>query len=356
MTHYLDTWSKTRNNGKLSFGQRVQLAFMPVMKTLIGTLDPSTLARQIDISHWDGDVDIARMVREGDIAMVFIKASDGKQVQSGDSTYPPNYVDDWLYRNIQKCYDAGIPAGVYHYVQPLPQVDYTVQDAVNWQMRVLHTALDRFTPKVSYHAIVLDVEQKDGTDPNASDVVLKMMDAIKADPKMSQVPLIIYTSISVLNFYKKLSDQVSYTGANKNLWMAQWVFNTVTTTSWADVITRIIPSIAMKVLTPGFANWKFLQWTSSLILPGCAVRLDLNFYNGTKEALYTFLGYKVVTPPPPTEPPTDPGQYVTVATYQADQIKIVEAIKTLGGIVDVLQQWKNDVVSAAIQFADTLKK
>lgn len=278
----------------------------------VSGLDPVTLARIVDISHWEGDADIARMVTEGDIAMAIFKASDGNQLQKGDPTYPPNYVDDWFFRNVDKAYNANIACGVYHYVIPY-FANYTVQGVADWNMECLHAALDKLVPKVSYHLIVLDVEEKIGTEPNRSDVVLKMMDAIAKDPKMSKVPLAVYTSVSILDaYYPKLRDQLSYVGANKNLWLAQWPVNTAQTITWEYLINTVMPKLSMKVLTPGYADWKILQWASCYTLPGCTAAIDLNFYKGSKAALYTWLGYTPKTPVDTTAPTIPTGLTATV--------------------------------------------
>jgi GH25 family lysozyme M1 (1,4-beta-N-acetylmuramidase) len=309
MTQYLDTWTRDRHAGKLSLLSKLKLHFLKQAASLIGTLDPTTLARGIDISHWQGDVDIAKHKAEGDISFVFPKASDGKQLQSGDPTYAPNYIDDWLYRNVQKCYLAKVACIPYHYVQPF-FADYNVTGTIVWNMKCLHAALDPLTPKISYHAIMLDVEEITGTEPNRSDVVLGMMSEIALDPKMSQVPLIIYSSNNILNnYYPKLMNQLSYQGANKNLFLAQWVYTTVTATSWANIISSIMPTISMKVLTPGYATWKFLQWTAAFSWN--SVRIDLDFYNGTKAALFSWLGFN---PGTDTVAPTVPTNFTTVVT------------------------------------------
>jgi GH25 family lysozyme M1 (1,4-beta-N-acetylmuramidase) len=240
------------------------------------------------------------------------KASDGKQVQAGDRFNPKNYVDDWLYRNVQKCFDAKIPCAPYHYVQPYLSADYTVQGTVDWNMQTLHAAFDPLTPKVSYHAIVLDVEEKTASPLNGSDVVLKMMEAIALDPKLSQVPLIIYSSMSVLNYYTKLREQISYPNANRNLWMAQWVYNTTTNTSWESFWTIYAPKIDMKVLTPGYANWKFVQVSASFILPGGSGRTDISFYNGTRDGLFSWLKFDAGTTPPEPPPPPPPSGDIAV--------------------------------------------
>jgi GH25 family lysozyme M1 (1,4-beta-N-acetylmuramidase) len=299
---YLDTWELNKHH-KPGLLQKVQLALTPDDKTLIGSLDPTKLARAVDVSHWQGEIDVRRIKDDGDVALLLPKASDGKQVQAGDPTYEKNYVDDYLYRNVQKAYDTKIACAPYHYAQPYLSADYTVQGTIDWNMETLHAAFDPLVPGKSYQAISLDVEEKTASPLNGSDVILGIIKELGLDPKFNQVPLIIYTSMSVLNYYTKLREQISYQGANRNLWMAQWVYNTTTTTTWADMISRIMPQINMKVLTPGYANWKFLQWSSSFILPGCAGRMDQNVYNGTKAQLYAWLKFEPGTTPP-DEPPS----------------------------------------------------
>jgi GH25 family lysozyme M1 (1,4-beta-N-acetylmuramidase) len=313
MNGYLDAWSQSRSVGKLSLAQRLELALKPKAETLISGLDPTKLALMIDISHWQGDVDIARMVSEGSVTAGIVKASDGKQVQDGDPYNKLNYVDDWLYRNVQKCYDAKVPCIPYHYVQPLLE-GYTAQGVADWNMETLHAALDPLVPKASYHAICLDVEEKKNTDTNGSDVVLKMMDAIEHDPKFSQVPLILYSSMSVLNYFTKLREQVSFQGANRNLWMAQWVWNTTTNCTWEYFWNTVVPKVSMKVLTPGWAGWWGIQWSASMILPGGTGRTDVSFASRTPEALRQWLGYTSPTPPGPGPDP-DPGVYVTLDEF-----------------------------------------
>lgn len=293
MTQYLDTWSRERSAGRLSrlsLLDRIKLAQMVKVQTLISGLDATQLALMVDISHWQGDVDVARMVRDGRVAMLIPKCSDGKQVQAGDPYDKGSYVDDWFYRNVQKAYDAKIPCMPYHYVQ-LAIPDYTTEGLADWNYQVLKYALGKIAAKKSYHAICLDVEETNASDLSGSDVVLKLMDKIRSDPDLAQVPLVIYSSMSILNRYTRLREQLSYPGANQNLWMAQWVYNTPTTTTWDDFWKVYVPKVDMRVLTPGFANWWGVQWSSSFILPGGSGRTDVSFYRAPKASLYSWLGY-----------------------------------------------------------------
>lgn len=314
MTEYLDTWSRERKSGRLGLIDRVKLALQRPEQTLISGLDATQLALMIDISHWQGDVDIALMVREGGIAGCLPKMSDGLQVRPGGASEITNYIDDKFYQNVQRCYDAKIPCMPYHYVQvAIP--DYTVQDLINWQWKVMDAALSKLKAKVSYHAICLDVEERNGTSTNTRDVVLGLMAKIRAHPEYGKVPVIVYSSMSVYNLYPALRDQLSYQGADQNLWMAQWVYNTSTVTTWANLKSVYIPKIEMKVLTPGFANWWAVQWSASFTLPGCAGRCDLSFYRGTKGALWSWLGFAAVEPEPEPEP-ADPEIKATLARIE----------------------------------------
>jgi len=306
MAKYLDTWERDKRSGKLGMLDKIKLALMPEDKTLIGSLDPTTLARGVDWSHWQGDVDFARFVADGDVAAGMPKCSDGKQVVSGDPSDFSTYVDDWFYRNVQKIYDAKRVCGPFHYVQPMLP-NYTVAGMIEHNWKAIKKAMDPLAPKKSYHFFVLDVEEKTTTDYNGSDVVLGLRDRCLNDAKLGQVPIVIYTSMNILNYYTKLREQISYPNYSGSLlWMAQWPYNTVTTTTWANMIAAILAKVSIKVLTPGYADWWALQWTSSLILPGCAGRLDQNVFKMTKAQLFTQLGFDPGTTPPPVDPPVDP--------------------------------------------------
>lgn len=327
MGKYLDTWERDKRAGQLSVVDKIRLALLPDDKTLIGTLDPTTLARGIDWSHWQQDIDLAKIKTEGDVAVGMPKSSDGKQVVSGSSSDWTNYVDDWFHRNVQKCYDVRMACIPFHYVQPyLP--GYTTTGTVEQNWSAIKKAMDPLVPKKSYHGFCLDMEEKNNTDPNGSEVCLKLRDRCLNDAKLSQVPIIIYTSMSILNYYTALREQISYQGYDKSLlWLAQWPYNTVTTTTWANMIANILAKLSMKVITPGYADWWCLQWTASLILPGCAGRLDQNVFKKTKAQLYAQLGFDPGTAPPP--PPDDPNDTNTDTITRAKFDALAARVKAL---------------------------
>jgi len=272
---------------------------------MISGLDATKLALMVDISHWQGDVNIAQMVREGHVSAVAPKMSDGAQLRDGGAYELSNYVDKRFYENVQKCYDAHVPCLPYHYVQPMFP-DYTAQGVLDWNWKVMKSAVKPLVAGKSYHALILDVEEKNTTSPNASTVVMGLLDKMSKDPEMSKVPAIVYTSMSILNYYPTLRDQLSFKGAGYNLWLAQWVYNTTTTCTWEQFWSVYVPKIDMKVTTPGFANWWGVQWSSSFILPGGSGRCDVSSLSRTPEQFYTWLKYTVTQPEPDPDPEPDP--------------------------------------------------
>lgn len=332
-TGYLDTWSLKKTTGELSLAQRLELAYKTTTKTLFSGLDGKTLALMVDISHWQADVDVALMVRDGKLAMLACKASDGAQMQAGDPTNVRNYFDDWMRRNVQKAFDAGIPCMPYHFVQPVIE-GYTVHGIAAWNFQVFKAALEGLVPGVSYHALCLDFEVKKGTDYNGSDVLLEMIEMIAADPEMSQVPLVIYSSMSVYNYFTKARDQLSFAGRNAYLWMAQWSWNVTTTCSWDYFWNTAVPQVEMRVLLPGYANCWGVQWSASFILPGNGGRSDVSLIYRTPAQLYTWLKFKVTPPPPPTpdpQPEPQPAPTDKEAVRQAGYAGVDTFVDTLYG-------------------------
>jgi GH25 family lysozyme M1 (1,4-beta-N-acetylmuramidase) len=315
MEQYLDTWSRSRNH-EVDAPDTDAVSFALTPAGSVSGLDPTTLALMIDISHWQGDVDIQRMVTEGGIAMCFPKACDGKQVRVGDSTQVKYYIDDTLYVNVQKCYDANIPCAPYIYVQPAID-NYTLKGVIDWHWEVIQGAYGPLTPLVSYHAIMLDFEEATANNTNGRDVIMGLIKLIRAHPKFGQVPVILYSSNYILTIYPALKDEIANHDDDFNLLLAQWVLNTVTTCTW-DELKDKFKTINMKVITPK-SNWFGVQFSSAFILPGGKGRTDLIFYHGTKEKLYAWLKFTPKTTPP-VEPEPEPD---TTELRQA-----IDALKT----------------------------
>lgn len=316
---YLDTWTRDAKAGKLSLLDKVKIKAMKVDPSLISGLDPVKLALGTDISHWQGTVDFKTLRTDGKVSIVFPKASDGKQVRDGSPSEWTNYVDDYLYRNVQGCYDNRVICAPYHYVQP-HFAGYTVKGIADQNWKAIKTAMDPLVPGVSYHAFCLDVEEIGGSEPNRSTVVMDLISRIRNDAKLSKALLLLYSSNNILvNYYPGLMNQVSYQGSKvvDGLWMAQWTYNKVTNTTWAEFWSTYLPKVEMKVITPGYAGWSFVQWSSSFVLPGCAGRMDVNAYKASEAHLDAWLGYERGTTPPPPEPEPEPDLAELVARVAA---------------------------------------
>jgi hypothetical protein len=153
-----------------------------------------------------------------------------------------------------------------------------------------------------------------------------LLDRMAADPEMGKVPAIVYTSMGILNFYPTLRDQLSFQGAGRNLWLAQWVYNTTTTCTWDAFWSTYVPKIEMKVITPGFASWWGVQWSSSFVLPGGTGRTDVSSISKTPAALNAWLKFTpvVVDPDPEPDPDPDPEPEPTDLTALTARVKALE--------------------------------
>ncbi len=96
----------------------------------------------------------------------------------------------------------------------------------------------------------------------------------------------------------------------------------------------------MKVITPGYASWNFVQVAANFVLPGCTVNItDISFYKGSQAALYAELGYKapIVEPDDPGEEPPPMDDVAALAA----QVSALQALVTvLTARVVVLEAWK----------------
>lgn len=325
---YHDIWSdkSKQNTGKLSLFNHIKLALQKQVPQLIGGLDPANMAKAADVSHWNGDIDVSKM----GIDFLWIKACDGKPI-TGTGSDLNDYVDDKLYRNVQQAYDNKKPCGIYCYVQWNILPGTSNHGVALHHFKILKKAIiGSLIPGKSFHAIALDVEERGASAPNMAEIVLTLWKMIADDPTLSALPIYIYTSISVLDQYVNLREQISWQGANYNgkpfrLWMAQWAWNSTPriTTTWELIIPNFISKLSMKVITPGYAPWNWLQVAANFILPGCTVNItDLNLFRGTRAALYLEINYTGQVEPPP--PPDDETGEVTRIEFDALAARVTE--------------------------------
>ncbi len=288
------------------------------MGTVAG-FDAAKLSLGADFSHYDGDVpgSVFKM-----LDYVWVKAADGDQLRPGDPFDATNYVDVHCHANVQKAWDADIPCGLYIYIVPnFP--NYTMDSIIQMHYKALKAATKSLVAGLSYHAIALDVEELGvtQTDTNWQKIVKGLSDLILADPEYKPVTavhgVVIYSSISVLNRFPALRDEISsqYVLNKYEMWMAQWAYwvdkdHPSVVTTWDELKSRYIAALNMKVLTPGLQTWDFVQWSAAFKIPPTTFIFDFNFYRGDKTACWKWWGYTprgvVLTPPPEPTPEPKP--------------------------------------------------
>ena len=211
---------------------------------------------------------------------------------------------------IQQAYDVvrpdggkGIPVILYHYMRFFGQR----ADQVYQLQYLLENLTKSKIPGKSYHAVVLDIEEKGDSSTNIQEKTEEVYAALLA--RFPGIPVIFYTSNNYLETVSPaLRDWLGQKDNSKHLWMAQWPWSR-RTIGW-DALPQYIPGDTVKVLTPGYAAWKFWQWAGDVSgFEGCSNSIDLNFYNGTTAQLYSWLNFQQDTTPPeppPVDPPVDP--------------------------------------------------
>jgi len=201
----------------------------------------------IDVSHWQGDIDWAKVKGAG-IKYAFIRVSDG--IGTPDTKFD---------RNWTKAKDNGIPRGIYQFFRP-------GRDAVA-QADIVIEALDRLG--MGELPPVIDVEyQKDAngvvmTPAAIAAQVGKWIDRVEG---VLGVRPIIYTGRYFWNDYVKTTAYNTYP-----LWIAHYT-------------TAACPN-----LPAAWSDWTFWQYTSSGTVNGISGGVDTNRFKGTMQDLLTLV-------------------------------------------------------------------
>ncbi len=207
----------------------------------------------IDVSHWQDQIDWARVKQEGpDFA--FLKATEGGDIV--DATYA---------RNWKETKDKGILRGPYHFFRPRTN---------------LQTQIDNFSRVIEANGIgvgdlppVLDAEEpklwKGIGKKAAADLCVGFLEGVKKNLGL-RVPLIIYMSSSfseeILGADPRLKQNI--------LWVADY--------------TPPVPG-QPRVPKP-WDSWDFYQFTEHGTMPGINGKdVDINRFNGDRSRLQSLL-------------------------------------------------------------------
>ena len=199
----------------------------------------------IDVSHWQGDIDWAKVKAAG-VKFAFLKSSE----------FPDKkltmFADDKFVQNRKGAEENGIYWGAYHFfrthIDPVTQAE----------------AFCKLVGTVSSLPLVLDLEV---AGCKGTQLVKKVKSFVEAVTSLTSRKPIIYTSGGFWRpymTYQKLTD-VDW-AVDYPLWMARY------TTQWPGTIYP-------------WSGWDFWQYSDSGRIPGIKGSVDLNWFAGSLEDL-----------------------------------------------------------------------
>lgn len=207
----------------------------------------------IDISHWQGFPDFAKVKAAGVIAMIH-KATEGT-----------GYVDPNRAKNCANATKAGIACCTYHWLSP--GVSATAQ---------MQFYLDTVDP-VAGERVVIDYEEAGCT----LDDLHEAVDTLRADPRDLQIT--VYSGHLLKEQLGNNYDAVL--ANNTDLWLAQYTSSTPT---WPEAT---------------YPAWALWQYSESGTIDGIKGSLvDLNRFNDTDAALLAWISPATVEPAPGPTP------------------------------------------------------
>lgn len=296
--------------------------------------------RFVDISHWEGTVNIKELALLGH-RLVVIKASDSYFMPDKNNKYDwVNHTDAYFKENYENTRDNGLLALAYHFVRydrPLPMWDK--EAIIRANLTYLMTALSTLRPdlKEEITTVCLDLEQ------NASQ--LKAAGLTKADVSAMTIKIVDL-------FFTEFDEIVVYSGS---WWTNEWITDeamkyiasktTYIEAEYPDGMLNLNDRYSIEerfseyIPTVPTGYWREFattasdcrgrifahQYTSSGRIPNHKTGFDLNRTELPKEELYKFFKMDgAVDPPPPPPPPPDDHSDVADAVTRMKE--------TIGGI------------------------
>lgn len=209
----------------------------------------------IDVSKWQGPVDW-KSVQQAGIAFAFARA-----------TYGASEVDSYFSDNWQAMKDAGIIRGAYHFFLA---ADDPTQQAEFFIRTVGTLSPDDLPP-------VIDVESGSGVSSNLAANVQTWLSTVEQG--LGRTP-IIYTAPSYWN------ENMTGGFGNYPLWVAEY-------------------GVSSPKAVNGWDNWTCWQYSSIGKVGGVNGSVDLDYFNGTYQALGAFVNASIV--PAAQDQPTGSG-------------------------------------------------
>jgi GH25 family lysozyme M1 (1,4-beta-N-acetylmuramidase) len=197
----------------------------------------------IDISHWQGTIDWAK-VRAAGKKFAYIKASEHT-----------SFVDDKYATNRSRAKSAGLKVGAYHFARP----DLGTTDAYAEADHFIRTA-DWTSGELRP---VLDLEVTGGLSSSALQTWVKAF--LQRIYDRTGVRAVIYVSPSFWS-----------TKMGNSTWFAKNGYDVLWIAHWTTANSPSVPAESW-----GGKSWTFWQYTSDGSVPGISGRVDLDRYNGT---------------------------------------------------------------------------
>ena len=267
---------------------RANFAYYPVGVPATRTATIAAVAEDwpiigVDVSKWQGAMDWGKP--DAPISFAYLRAGYGNA-----------YFDERLAENVQGCKDNGIPFGLYWFVTP---------------DKSFEKHADNFAIAYKQHGgalpPVLDAEVTGGLGKTALAGWLE-----KFTNRFEQATgkqLAIYTSPGWWNTNMPLTNWAK----NRKLWVAHWT----------TAAQPTLPNEWTAINQP--RTWTFWQYTAKgdgALYGAQSKSIDLNRFNGDREAFKAAFGVYpheagVPVPPPPPPPPVEPPpaelpEYMTV--------------------------------------------
>lgn len=225
----------------------------------------------VDVSRWQRSVDWPKL-RAAGVSFAVIKASQGTLL-----------TDSLLRSHFTGARDAGMVAGVYHWVDP-------TQPARRQIYHFLQTC-----EGLDFDFAALDVEQywqswqEWGSKAVVSRVAPERLSEHARESAeflraSTQKRVVIYTRASFVADY---APPMQSWLPDWSLWLAYYPYPSGRVNlTWERLLEQQLPRISAPKLPPGCESWRFWQFSADrFVLPGAGSPLDLNFFKGSEADL-----------------------------------------------------------------------
>jgi GH25 family lysozyme M1 (1,4-beta-N-acetylmuramidase) len=241
------TWYRITAVGGKSVSSLYGVSAVYAATGLFRALSTNGWKEGVDVSHWQGTIDWAR-VRAGGKTFAFAKATEGI-----------GWKDDAYDRNKAGAMAQGIMFGAYHFARPGSNNPATEAD---WFVNTAAIQHGMLVP-------ALDLEVTGGLGPTALTAWVRAW-VERVNARLGVKPL-IYASPSFWRTYMADTRWFADNGYTM-LWVAHW-----------GVANPSVPGSNW-----GGHSWTFWQYTSDGTVPGIAGRVDLNRYRFPTFAAVTY--------------------------------------------------------------------